>query len=115
MEIANEFANKQGISRTVAAQHASRGFMIDQRWADVAATSNDLYQGGNVAEEIFFAVIELPGKKPRAVCDTLTEIVAANPNPTRITLCNVTRAAFEMRKRAARHKIDLGDFWGSTK
>ena len=117
MGIANEFANEQGIARSVAAEHASRGFVIDQRWADVAASSEDLRCGRKVASEIFFAVIELPGaKKPRvvAVCGTLAEIVTAHPNPLRMALANVTRAAAKMRKRAAQHNIDVGKFWGAA-
>lgn len=110
MEIANEFADGQGINRTRAALLASHGFCIYSRWKEVAETSEALFSGQDVSAELFLAVAE-DGRERSAFCGTIAQISRKFPSPVRLALANVSRAAAVVRMRAARDNIDLGDFW----
>lgn len=113
MVLANEFAD-QGFNRTRAGTLGAHGYAVGEHWADVARTSEAMHRGRKAPEELFLAIFESTGpQRGEAFCGTLTEIAKKFPNPARIALVNVTRAAVKIREQAAKHKIDLDayDFW----
>ena len=92
--------------------------MVLGRWADISRTSLQLADGNEPEFHVLFASLDLPGVKatkkrpdPTIVVGTMSEIAAEYPTATGMIAVSVTRCAALVRKRAARAKIDLNDFW----
>ena len=116
--MALQLTERYELSRTRAAEIARGAGRLDQRWPDISTTSLELADGKQPAFEILCASLDLPNVKPTKrhpdptfAIGTLREIAAEHPTATGIIAVSVTRCAALMRKRAARAKIDLGDFW----
>ena len=118
LTIANELSDRYEMSRHRAAQVALYSLKVSDRWSDIAETSAQVASGKVPTAEILLAAIEWPGMRPkkndpRPTCavGTLKEIAAKYPNPSGMIAVSVTRCAALLRQRAARARIDLGDFW----
>ena len=116
--IANEFTSRFDMSRDRSATLAMYSLGLYARWKDIAETSAQLAAGKKAYADILFAVIDWPGappKKndppPKIGVGTLSEIAAQYPNASSIIAVSATQCAALLRQRAARARIDLGDFW----
>lgn len=115
--MALELVDRYQLSRKRAAEIASGVGRVETRWADISTTSGQVADGREPAFDILYASVDLPGAKPTKkspdptiAVGTLAEIAAKHPTATGLIGVSVTRCAALMRQRAARAKIDLGDF-----
>ena len=118
LTIANELSDRYEMSRVRAAQIALYSLKVFDRWNDIAKTSAQVVSGKVPTADILFAAIECPGMRPKktdpqpkCAVGTLKEIAAKYPNPSGMIAVSVTWCAALLRQRAARARIDLGDFW----
>jgi hypothetical protein len=72
---------------------------------------------GKPTEDILLGVVDWTGapwnkrSRPNTAMGTLPEIATQYPCAQNIIAVSATRCAALLRQRAARAKIDLGDFW----
>jgi hypothetical protein len=118
--IALELADRYDLSRNRAAEIAGPVYAVENRWADISRTSQQLADGTQPEFHVLFAALDVPGVKPTKkvpfptiAVGTLSEIAAGYPTAAGIISVSVTRCAALMRQRAARAKIDLSEFWES--
>lgn len=111
-------ADRYQLSRTRAAEVASRVGAINRRWRDISAASRVVAEGGQPDQDILFASLDLPNvhptkKLPDPTVDvgTLEELAAKYPTATGLIAVSVTRCAALIRQRAKKAKIDIPDFW----
>ncbi len=117
--IANEFTDRYDMSRDRSARIALYALQLfGHRWKAVAETSAQVAAGKKAYADILFAVIDWPGAPPKKSnplpkigVGTLSEIAAQYPNASSIIAVSATQCAALLRQRAARARIDLGDFW----
>jgi hypothetical protein len=116
--IATEFVDRFGVSREEAARLAVNTLgLFRSRWEDVAKTSAEVVEG-KPTEDILLGVVDWTGDSPNersrhnTAVGTLPEIATQYPFAQNIIAVSATRCAALLRQRAARAKIDLGDFWG---
>ncbi len=117
--IANELTERYDMSRDRSARLALYTLQLfGQRWNRVAETSAQLAAGKTAYADILFAVIDWPGARPKKKgpppkigIGTLSEIASQYPNASSIIAVSATQCAALLRQRAARARIDLGDFW----
>lgn len=93
---------------------------IKPRWSAVCSTSADVLAGQD-SEHLFCGGVGIRREEPRqfvesrqALFGTANEIGAALAlwSPvTEVALVNITLVAAELRRRAARNKIDIADLW----
>lgn len=121
--MANELAERYEMSRDCAARIAGYGLRAYQRWGDIFVTSAQVAAGKEPAFDVLFAVVDWPGvKRDRArnrpaqkiAVGTLMEIAAQFPDAREIIAISVTRCAALLRQRAAKARIELGDFWATA-
>jgi hypothetical protein len=115
-----EFVDRFGLSREQAASIAVYALQLfGPRWKDVAGTSAALAAGKLPGEHILFGVVDWAGappkrgSRPNVAVGTLREIAGQYPTGENIIAISATRCAALLRQRAARAKIDLGEFWDS--
>jgi hypothetical protein len=118
--IANELAERYEMSRECAARIAAYGLQAFRRWGDVFVTSAQVAAGKEPLLDVLLGVIDWPGvardraknRPPQKIAvGTLKEIAEQHPDARDIIAISVTRCAALLRQRAAKARIDLGEFW----
>ena len=121
--MANELAERYEMSRDCAAKIAAYGLRVYPRWGDIFVTSAQVAAGKEPDFDVLFGVVDWPGgsrdrvrnKPPQKVAvGTLKEIAEQHPDARNIVAISVTRCAALLRQRAAKARIDLGDFWATA-
>jgi hypothetical protein len=120
--IANELTERYEMSRDCAARIAPYGLRAYQRWGDIFVTSAQVAAAKEPAFDVLFAVIDwhcaARDRKNRTAqkvgVGTLREIAAQFPDAREIIAISVTRCAGLLRQRAAKARIELGDFWATA-
>jgi hypothetical protein len=120
--MANELTERYEMSRDCAARIAAYGLRAYQRWGDIFVTSAQVAAAKEPAFDVLFAVIDwhcaAPDRKNRTAqkvgVGTLREIAAQFPDAREIIAISVTRCAALLRQRAAKARIELGDFWATA-
>jgi hypothetical protein len=122
LNIANELVERYQTSRECAASIAAYARHMFARWADISATSAQVAAGQEPARDILFALIDWPGVardraknkgQQKVAVGTLKEIADQHPSARDIIAISLTRCAAQMRKRAAKARINIDEFWES--
>jgi hypothetical protein len=122
--VSTALVDRYAISRDRAAQIAGQTIRVvsssKAKWPEVVAGATAINEGREPPPDILLASLDVPGiqptkKKPDPVIEigTLENIARNWPNASAMIAVSITRCAADMRNRAIRHKIDLGDFWGN--
>jgi hypothetical protein len=118
--MANELAQRYEVSRECAARIAAYGLQAFPRWGDIFVTSAQVVAGKEPTIDVLLGVIDWPGvahdkaknRPPQKIAvGTLREIAEQHPDARDIIAISVTRCAALLRRRAAKARIDLGEFW----
>ena len=117
--VANELAERYEISRDSAARIAVHGWQAFRRWDDIFVTSAQVAAGKEPIADILLGVVDWPGvardkagNRPaqKIAVGTLKEIAEQYPDARNIIAISLTRCAALLRQRAAKARINLGDF-----
>jgi hypothetical protein len=113
----DEFVRELRLDRKRAAEIAGNALgIVVAQWPAIYEGSLAIAEGREPETEIVFGAFNLVSGAVVCRGGPLSEIVAGLPAPVAISiLINVTRAAGELRARAAKLKIELGEVWSGRR
>lgn len=89
-------------------------FTQGEDWRRICVSGLAIARNAKPKEEILFGECDRVGTRNTVVFGTFAEIAAEHRAPLRCTLVNVSRVVAEVRRRAMRHGIDVGDLFDPT-